>query len=929
MVSTVVTASAGVLSSLLPKLSTLLSDQYKKLKGVRKDIEYFCRELTDMNAVLEKLANKDKLDVQEKAWRNRVREMAYDIEDCIDIFMHNIHQGDDKDGLLKKTTRKIRKLRVRYQLANKLQELRAQVEEQSKSRERYKIDDSAAATTVVEVDPRVQALYEDEKRLVGIDGPQEEISQCLMEEADDDSGKLKVVSIVGYGGLGKTTLANQVYCRIKNKFDCKAFVSVSRNPDMRNILKGILSEVGYTKMEMLNDVQKLISTLREHLTHKRYLIIIDDIWSTVAWDFIWCSFVENNNGSRVITTTRNQEVARCCCSQSNGHVYSMQPLNQGDSRRLFFRRVFNADVGCPEQFRDISEDFLRKCKGVPLAINSIASLLATKGLDVQKWEKIQKSLGSELESNPSLNWMSHVLSLGYNDLSHELKTCLLYLGTYPEDYKIEKDELVQRWIAEGFVSEKGDLDLEEVADSNFNELINRSMIQPYDSRLSLQIEKCRVHDLMLDFIISKCTEENFITVTDRQYNMNGASQVRRISHQFNNSNMALAAERMSLSKVRSYHYLRTADCMAPLSKFETLRVLVLDKGNAMSADSEFIDLSAINRLFLLRYLKVKDFRLKLPKKFGKLHHLMTLDLAFVQFYPERNQSTDVTSLSSLRHLNLGCGNGVELRNGLSKLCNLRSLFDLNIDMNSVECIRDLGVLINLRMVSLNYQRKPSVEEHSEILKFDILAATLQKLLDSNLRSLTCPAAPSNSTQFWSNCFTRPCNLRAIRLYGPITQVPNWIVHAEKLTYLEHLWIQELRTDGLQILSQLPFLVYIYLSAETVPEKNIIVHPDTFPSLKKFRLICDELPCLTFEPGAMPQLQILDLCFDGRQRQGAVQVQEGSLVAGVEHLASLEKISLHIYAKYGHGSKLWSACKDAINRHPRSHTIQIRLDSRVV
>ena len=121
MAGIAVSAATGVMISLLSKLSLLLSDQYRQLKGVRRDIEFLNRELTDMNAALEKLAGMDKLDVQMKAWRDKVREMAYDIEDCIDIFMHQHGQGDDKDSLVNKTARKITKLRARYQIANKIQ----------------------------------------------------------------------------------------------------------------------------------------------------------------------------------------------------------------------------------------------------------------------------------------------------------------------------------------------------------------------------------------------------------------------------------------------------------------------------------------------------------------------------------------------------------------------------------------------------------------------------------------------------------------------------------------------------------------------------------------------------------------------------------------------------------------------------------------
>jgi ATP-dependent Lon protease len=271
MADMVVSAATEVLSSLLSKLLELLADEYKQRKGARRDIEFLCSELTDMNAALEKLADMENLDVQTKLWRDKVREMAYDIEDSIDIFMHQLGQEeDDKDGLFHKIARKIRDLRMHFQLANMIQDIKTRVEEQSKIRDRYKIDESIPESRVVEVDPRLPAMFEDAKRLVGIDGPRDEIIKRLMVEDDCHSGQLKVLSIVGFGGLGKTTLANQVYAKIKNEFECTAFVSVSRTPHMPKILKDILAHGG---MEMEYDVQKLIEILRERLTNKRYVFI--------------------------------------------------------------------------------------------------------------------------------------------------------------------------------------------------------------------------------------------------------------------------------------------------------------------------------------------------------------------------------------------------------------------------------------------------------------------------------------------------------------------------------------------------------------------------------------------------------------------------------------------------------------------------------
>ena len=168
------------------------------------------------------------------------------------------------------------------------------------------------------------------------------------------------------------------------------------------------------------------------------------------------------------------------------------------------------------------------------------------------------------------------------------------------------------------------------------------MIQPVEEGIG-EVMSCRVHDLMLDLILLKCTEENFITTNGCLHNMKGTSQVRRISHQFHTRNMAPAVERMNLSQLRSYMFYPAAKTVPVLSKFELLRVLHLELDSFGRQDSQCLDLSnSICHLFLLRYLKVGGFRLKLPKKFGKLEHLMTLDVAANRL-DSSNTTLDFTS----------------------------------------------------------------------------------------------------------------------------------------------------------------------------------------------------------------------------------------------------------------------------------------------
>jgi hypothetical protein len=152
------------------------------------------------------------------------------------------------------------------------------------------------------------------------------------------------------------------------------------------------------------------------------------------------------------------------------------------------------------------------------------------------------------------------------------------------------------------------------------------------------------------------------------------------------------------------------------------------------------------------------------------------------------------------------------------------------------------------------------------------------------------------------------------------KLPDWIAHADRLAHAT-LEVQELRSDDVQVLAQLPCLFFLSLVAKTIPENNIIFDPNTFHSLKRFKFFCDELPRLTIELAAMPRLQRLQIQLDARG-QGATQLQEVSPVGGIEHLASLEEISLVIHAKCNQGSKIESACRDAISRHPKSQAMKI-------
>jgi hypothetical protein len=317
--------------------------------------------------------------------------------------------------------------------------------------------------------------------------------------------------------------------------------------------------------------------------------------------------------SRVIITTRHQDVAISSSSSSdNGIVYNMKPLSDQDSRKLFNKRIFGSEDedACPPQFIDVSSEILNKCRGLPLAIITVANILACQPTRLkEEWEHIQDCLASQAPANSTLKDMMHILDLSYKFLPHHLKSCFLYLGTYPEDHEIEKDDIVKKkWVAEGFVSGPTMRQSEwDVAESYLNELVNRSMVQVVyiyiyiykynDYGVSKKKPFYKLHDMVLDLILKRCRENNFVRlVHDPEVMVEMQVKVRRLTA----NTRADVVIGKHLSQVRSL-FLFGANCVTPFSELRFLRVLfLLVPWHAQRV----VDLTCANQLSLLRYLKV-------------------------------------------------------------------------------------------------------------------------------------------------------------------------------------------------------------------------------------------------------------------------------------------------------------------------------------
>ncbi|KAM3405485.1 hypothetical protein ACQJBY_008147 [Aegilops geniculata] len=916
----------GALPSVLTKLGKLLLGEYKLQSGLKGDVMFLQAELERMHAALENVSNvpMDELDKQVRLWASEVRELSYKIEDSLDDFMARLQRREPASthGLRQffgSCLDLLTRAKVRHQIATDIKDIKKGVEEAGKRRDRYSVQGrvpvpAAAATR----DPRLLFRYNNVADLVGTEEAKNEIVERLTQQQHETS----YVSIVGFGGLGKTTIANLVCEELKAQFDCTAFVAVSQNYDPKRIFKQLLyqfDKVEYSGInEATRDETQLIDELKDYLRNKRYFIVVDDIWNTEAWEVIRCALVENGYENRVIATTRILDVAN-----KVGGTYKLKPLPSDASKILFHGRIFGTENGCPEYLVNLSETLLKKCGGVPLAIITIAALLANKKGDIREWHKLRDSVGTGLDDSHDMMKMRKILALSYYHLPNYLKTCLVYLNVFPEDSFIDRDQLIWRWICEGFIHGEQGENLFEVGESYFNELVNRGMIQPVGFDIYNTATGCCVHDMVLDLISSICIEENFATVLydKKATSVMATSKVRRLSLQLQDAVMPQGTK--ILSHVRSLTV--SEHCvvkMPPLSCFPGLRVLDLEGDLGQQRHT----LKHLGSLCKLRYLGLRGAHIsELPKEVGGLQLLEMLNIRGLERMP-----SSVGQLKNLICLHVGeCCTippGV-----IGELESLQELSEIGLS-RSPHTAKELRRLTKLRVLCMRLEDMPD-----ESLKVCLLES-LCKL--ENLQKLSISAVYNfgghNSVEYIGEGWAPPPrNIRELDVpFGSFPYLPSWISppNLRELSIL-HINVDQLRQEDLDILGRLPALRSLHLSYYSWDEGKKqwpVVRAGSFQCLRECWLLGTiSEGAVMFAPGAMPEVHSLtfDCVIDDVSSLGLGNTHlENS--PGLENLPSLHKLNVCLRESPDRSSsreeydKAKAAFRCAVDRHPNRPTFEL-------
>ncbi|XXG72462.1 hypothetical protein AAC387_Pa07g1554 [Persea americana] len=869
----------GAVRFLLQTVGSLLAKEAFMLGSLPRDLEYIKSKLEVIQSFLKDSdSSKESSNSQKRTWRRQLNDVVYDVQDLIDEFIYHMDKHEHRGrfmGFLHNTVSLPRSIFVNHGIATRLHEIKDKLLDISESAKLLPHEESSSSHDADESWPYYaeSSHFVVDEELVGIEENKDELIVWLK----DKEPQRRVVSVVGMGGLGKTTLVAKVFNSpvVKQHFQCYAWICVSQSYKIEELLQTLIEELYVSTKDDLPDnmsqmdYRRLVQMLINYLQAKRYVIVLDDVWNRQAWDDISIAIPSNQFGSRVMLTTRNRELG------VEDKVFRLQALDETDSWALFSRKAFwnIPNKSCPHELEPAAEAIVAKCKGLPLAIVAIGGIMSRKERRELEWKKVEHGLSWELSNNPDLDRMKSILLHSYYDLPYHLKNCFLYFTVFPGGCIINRAELIRLWVAEGFVEARRDLTMEDIAENYLNELIHRSMIQAVGKG------SCRLHDVMRDLAQSVAEEDNFCMLRHGKEERQDF-KARRLSIQFNGGDISRTA---SMSRLRSFFVfgkdvIPSSSLNSISSTFRQLRVLCLENSSIHRVPDELVN------LFNLRFLSLRNTKVwELPKSLGRMRNLQTLDIrdSKVKKLPDW-----IIKMKKLRHLYTyrsaisdyiyNCRapirryryfrKGVQAPSGICDLKCLQSL--LSVEANA-KIVQQVGNLTRLRELGITKVRKDYGKE---------LCSSIQRM--KGLHRL-CITANNREMLQLEELSSPPHGLQGLWLEGHLEKLPHWITSLRNLTYL-HLNLSQLKEDPLPQIGPLPNLLVLLLSKAYKGQQMCFV-AGCFPRLERLYLNgLKNLNHVRIEQGAMPRIKLLFF----RWCVGLTTLPEG-----IEHLSGLRELHL--------------------------------------
>ncbi|KAJ1432397.1 P-loop containing nucleoside triphosphate hydrolase [Sesbania bispinosa] len=596
--------------------------------------------LLSVHAVLNDAEEKQMKNEAVKEWLEELKDVAFDADDLLD----EIYTGEKIKAKEVNTLHSTLMNVYDNELEQKIEDVHERLEFIINQKE---VLDLRVGKEVKMAHKTPTSSLIEERDVYGRDNDKETLVNLLLTHDADDE-KIGVIPIVGMGGIGKTTLAQLVY-----------------NDHRRN--------------------------LKMYLLKKKFLFVFDDVWNENYdnWDKFRSPFKHAGaNGSKIVVTTRSGYVASI---MQTIPPYNLSELSNEDCWDLFSKHAFDyGDSNVHQSVEKVGREIVRKCKGLPLAVKTLAGLLRSKS-DMQEWYKVLNSEIWDLQDHESN--ILPALRLSYHYLPSHLKRCFAYCAIFPKDYEFEKENLILLWMAEGLLQQsKRHRRIEEVGNEYFCELVSRSFFQQ-----SRRGKSCfLMHHLIND--LAQFVSGTFSVKMEGNNSNEIEERTRHLSHIIAHSSSYVNLKDVSKANhLRTFLQIRTIGTSIDLfnnmpndllTKLRYLRVLSL-------VGAYFYSLpDSIGELKHLRYLEVFDTEIiRLPESICSLYNLQTLKL--VGCYKLMELPTDIHKLVNLRYLDIRgtCLKWMPLQ--ISELKSLQKLSDFFVEEDYGSSIGELGELSNL------------------------------------------------------------------------------------------------------------------------------------------------------------------------------------------------------------------------------------------